>query len=129
MTCVGEFLKFGVTQGWVSAWTVSMLSNPKFVRYLPPGYDCGEAGQFRPVTSAVFRFRQPRPGYESFSDEQIDRILELSVRARDRFLVLLLSVTGMFSAGRTPWRTRELRVCAAQKLMIRTLPVRQVWCK
>lgn len=117
MTSVCEFLRFGMTQGWVTARVAPMLSNPKFVRFLLPGYDAGEDGQFRSVASAVFRFRQPQRGYEAFSDEQIDRILELTARARDRFLVLLLAVTGMRIGEALGLRREDMHLLASSRML------------
>jgi integrase/recombinase XerD len=117
MTSVCEFLRFGVTQGWVSARTASMLSNPRLVRFLPPGYDSGEDGQFRLIASAVFRFRQPQSGIETFSDEQIERILGLSGRARDRFLVLLLAATGMRVGEALGLRREDMHLLAGSRTL------------
>lgn len=117
LTSVCEFLRFGVTQGWVSTRTASMLSNPRLVRFLPPGYDSGEDGQFRLVTSAVFRFRQPEPGIETFNDEQIERIVGLSGRARDRFLVLLLAVTGMRIGEALGLRREDMHLLASSRTL------------
>jgi integrase/recombinase XerD len=43
-TSVCEFLKFSVARGWVEFETVDALSRPKFLRFVPPGYDlCHQA--------------------------------------------------------------------------------------
>lgn len=53
MTTTSEFLKFGAKLGWVSARVPGLLSQPKYVRYAPPGFDAGERDQFGTVRWAV----------------------------------------------------------------------------
>jgi integrase/recombinase XerD len=72
-----------------------MLSEPRYLRYLPPGYDPGEDNQFRVVQGRTLRFAVAEPGYETLTDEQIRTMLTLASRARDRFLVGLISCSGM----------------------------------
>ncbi|MFB7225567.1 hypothetical protein [Streptomyces sp. NPDC056227] len=95
MTVVAEFLRFGATHGWVPATTTALLSEPKLLRFTPPGYDTGEFGQRHDVQAASFRFRIAEPGYEDLSDEQIRRVIAIAPRARDRFLIALLACTGL----------------------------------
>ncbi|MER7968010.1 tyrosine-type recombinase/integrase [Streptomyces sp. NPDC096080] len=95
MTVVGEFLRFGAVHGWVSADTTGLLSQPKLLRFTPPGFDTGESGQRRQVEAAAFRFKVTEPGYEDLSDEQIRRMIAAAPSARDRFLIALLARTGL----------------------------------
>ncbi|MGW0868987.1 tyrosine-type recombinase/integrase [Streptomyces sp. NPDC002740] len=95
MTVVGEFLRFAAVHGWVPADTTALLSQPKLLRFTPPGFDTGESGQRRQVEAAVFRFKVTEPGYEDLSDEQIRRMIDAASSARDRFLVALLACTGL----------------------------------
>lgn len=95
MTAVVEFLRFGAVHGWVPVAAVSVLSQPKYLTQLPPGYDPGDSGQFRTVRARTLRYRVAEPGYEALSPEQIAVMLELARHARDRFLVAALACTGM----------------------------------
>ncbi|MDT2006900.1 tyrosine-type recombinase/integrase [Rhodococcus opacus] len=95
LTTVGEFLKFCVPFGWVEPATAAMLSETKYLSFLPPGYSAGEDEQFRTVETKTIRYRVAVPGYEWLSDEQFGQLVALTVRARDRFLVYLLGATGM----------------------------------
>ncbi|MGW3746907.1 tyrosine-type recombinase/integrase [Streptomyces sp. NPDC005146] len=95
MTVVAEFLRFGGAHGWVPATTTALLSEPKLLRFTPPGFDAGESGRRREVQTASFRFKITEPGYEDLSDEQIRRMIALTTRARDRFLLALLACTGL----------------------------------
>jgi integrase len=95
MTVVGEFLRFGAVHGWVPAATAGLLSEPKLLRFTPPGYDMGESGQWRQVRAAAFRFKITEPGYEDLDPGQIRRMIALAPRARERFLIALLACTGL----------------------------------
>ncbi|WP_346009644.1 tyrosine-type recombinase/integrase [Streptomyces sp. SID1328] len=95
MTVVGEFLRFGAVHGWVPADTTALLSQPKLLRFTPPGFDTGESGRRRQVEAAAFRFKVTEPGYEDLSDEQIRRMIAAAPSARDRFLIALLACTGL----------------------------------
>lgn len=95
MITVGEFLRFGAAHGWVPAATAGLLSEPKLLRFTPPGYDTGESGRLRQVRAATFRFKIAEPGYEDLDPEQIRRMLVLALRARERFLIGLLACTGL----------------------------------
>lgn len=80
MTVAGEFLRFGAAHGWVPAHATALLSEPKLLRFAPPGYDAGESGQLRQVRAATFRFKITEPGYEDLSPEQIRHMLTLAMR-------------------------------------------------
>ncbi|MGW3209080.1 hypothetical protein [Streptomyces sp. NPDC001135] len=83
MTVVGEFLRFGVAHGWMPADTAGLLSQPKLLRFTPPGFDTGEASQRRQAQAAAFRFQVTEPGYEDLSGEQIRRMIALAPSAQD----------------------------------------------
>jgi integrase len=95
MGTIGEFLTWCSLQGWVPPTVVSQLVQPKFLRYTPPGFDPGEDGQYRTVQARRIKFRVAVPGYEWLSDDQIHHLISFTTRARDRFLVSLLAVTGI----------------------------------
>jgi integrase/recombinase XerD len=99
LTAVCEFLRFCLPHGWVPQETVAMLAEPKYLKFVPPGFDPGEDGQFRIVAASVFRFRVAEPGYDALGPDQVARMVELARNARDRFLVGLLGCTGLFSTG------------------------------
>lgn len=115
MTVVGEFLRFGTAHGWVPACTTELLSQPKLLRFTPPGYDTGEWGQQRHVRAATFRFKVAEPGYEDLSDEQIQRMLALAPRARERFLVGLLACTGLRIGEALGLRRGDMHLLAASR--------------
>lgn len=95
LTAVCEFLRFGAGTGWVSAAVAASLTEHKYLNYLPPGFDAGEQGLFRQVRARRIKFAVAVEGYEWLTAEQVERLIALSTRARDRFLVMLLGCTGM----------------------------------
>lgn len=95
MGTVGEFLSWCSLQGWVPPTVVNTLTQPKFLRYLPAGFDSGEDGQHRTIMARTIKYRVAIPGYEWLTDEEIDVLLGLARHDRDRFLIQLLSQTGM----------------------------------
>ncbi|GAA3627369.1 site-specific integrase [Nonomuraea rosea] len=95
MGTVGEFLSWCSLQGWVPPTVVNTLTQPKFLRYLPAGFDPGEDGQHRTIMARTIKYRVAIPGYEWLMDEEIDVLLGLARHERDRFLIQLLSQTAM----------------------------------
>ncbi|WP_308380150.1 tyrosine-type recombinase/integrase [Streptomyces sp. ISL-43] len=95
LTTVGEFLRFGVPNGWVTPDTAAMLSEEKYLSFLPPGYSAGEDGQYRVIDAKTIKFNVAVPGYEWLDDQQYERLVNATTRARDRFLVSVLGATGV----------------------------------
>ncbi|MBA6433834.1 tyrosine-type recombinase/integrase [Streptomyces sp. GMR22] len=95
LTTVCEFLRFGTANGWVAPEITAQLSEPKYLHHLPRGFDPGEDDQFRTVRARRIKYQLAVEGYEWLTDEQIDHLIDLTPRARDRFLVTLLACTGM----------------------------------
>jgi hypothetical protein len=87
---VGEFLSWCSLQGWVPPTVVNTLTQPRFLRYLPAGFDPGEDGQHRTITARTIKYRVAIPGYEWLTDEEIDVLLGLARHDRDRFLIQVI---------------------------------------
>jgi integrase/recombinase XerD len=92
---VCEFLRFGVRMGWVDQELLGQLTEPRYLRFLPPGFDPGERGQRRTVRSRLIRLASVDAGIEWLTIEQVGRLADATGHARDRFLVLLLWCTGI----------------------------------
>ncbi|MGW3473112.1 site-specific integrase [Saccharopolyspora sp. NPDC000995] len=90
MTSVCGFLRFGARHGWVPPEVVSRLSEPKYLAFLPSGYNAGEDGQFRTVRAKAIKFAVADEGYEWLSAEQFEQLLPLTRNTRDRFMVALM---------------------------------------
>jgi integrase/recombinase XerD len=95
VTTTGEFMRFGAKHGWVAARVPGLLSQPKFLRYIPPGFGAGEDDQFRTVQERTIKFRVGTAEPEVLSPEQTAIVLAATEHARDRFLVTLLLETGV----------------------------------
>jgi integrase/recombinase XerD len=94
-TTVSEFLRFGAKHGWVSAGVPAMLSEPRLLHYLPPGFDSGEDDQFRTVNVKTIKFHVSEAAPETLTAEQVEQVLARTRHARDQFLVTLLVASGV----------------------------------
>ena len=117
LTAVCQFLRFGVLHGWVPAETARLLSDPRYLRYVPPGYDPGEDNQFRMVEGRTLRFAVTAPGYETLSEDKIRTMLSLASRARDRFLVALVSCTGIRIGEALGLRGEDVHFLASSQVL------------
>ncbi len=113
MTTVCGFLRFGAQHGWVPMEVVARLSEPRFLAYLPPGYDAGEHGQFRTVRAKTIKFRVADEGYEWLSREQFAQLLPLTRNARDGFMVALIGSTGMRIGETLGLRREDMHLLAS----------------
>ncbi len=90
-----EFLRFGAAMGWVGEKVVASLSQPKVLRFTPSGWSAGETKRLRNVEVRTLKFRTDDPGIECFTPEQVAAMVEIAGNARDRFLIVLMRVTGL----------------------------------
>jgi integrase len=94
-TTVSEFLRFGATQGWVPPKVPAMITNQKYLRFVPAGFDVGEEGQFRRVQARTIKYREPGRSPQHLNNDQVKALLHNVCHDRDRFLVLLMVTTGL----------------------------------
>ncbi|MER6504169.1 tyrosine-type recombinase/integrase [Streptomyces sp. NPDC001455] len=121
MIVVAEFLRFSALHGLVAPATVSLLSQPKFLRFAPPGYDTGENNQWRHIQAAAFRFQITEPGYEDLTPEQIRHMIGQVPRARDKFLIALLAATGLRIGEALGLHQQDLHFLASSQMLGCTL--------
>lgn len=95
MTTTCEFLRYSSGYGRVPRQLVDQLAEPKFLHFIPPDFDPGEDGEFRTISARTLKFKVAVPGFEWLSTEQVEQLVVLATRARDRFLVALLAGTGI----------------------------------
>lgn len=95
LTAVCEFLRFAASRGWVDGEIVAHLSQPKYLRRAPAGYDWGENQQFREVRARSLMLREVDRAPQALTDEEIATVVKALPQQRDRLLVRLLSETGM----------------------------------
>jgi integrase/recombinase XerD len=96
--CVSS-LRFCARTGLIDTAVAERLSEPRWLRFTPPGFDTGESGQFRTVRARALKARAQVSFPEALSSEQVDAVLAWCRRPRERFMVILLLDTGMFSGG------------------------------
>ena len=95
LTAVCEFLRFCARTGLIAAIVAERLSEPRFLRFTPPGFDPGESGQFRLVRARSIKARSETPFPEALTPEQSEVVTSACYRPRDRFVVVLLRDTGL----------------------------------
>jgi integrase/recombinase XerD len=95
VTTTSEFLKFGARLGWVAARVPGLLSQPKYLHFVPPGFDTGERDQFRAVQERTLKFREGTAEPQLLMEDEMAAVLAAVSNARDRFLVTALLETGM----------------------------------
>ncbi|MGH2600825.1 MAG: tyrosine-type recombinase/integrase, partial [Dehalococcoidia bacterium] len=88
------FFRFCALHDLVDAELVNRLYEPRYLRYLPPGYDAGEDGQFRTVRSRALRFQVSEKPFEFIEPDRVDELVAVAGNVRDRFLVALVATTG-----------------------------------
>jgi len=71
------------------------LSEPRWLRFTPPGFDAGESGQFRVVRARLLKARAETAFPEAFTPGQAERVMACCQRPRERFMVMLLRDGGL----------------------------------
>jgi integrase len=95
LTAVCEFLRFCARTGAIEQSVAGQLSEPRWLRFTPPGFDAGEYGQFRMVRARMLKARAATAFPEAFTPEQAERVSSCCRRPRERFMVTLLRDSGL----------------------------------
>jgi len=95
LTAVCELLRFCARTGLIETIVADQLSEPRWLRFTPPGFDAGESGQFRMVRARSVKSRAEIPFPEALTPEQSKAVLARCRRPRERFVVVLLRDTGL----------------------------------
>ncbi|HLB77364.1 MAG TPA: tyrosine-type recombinase/integrase [Candidatus Dormibacteraeota bacterium] len=95
LTAVCEFLRFCARTGLIEAAVAERLSEPRWLRFTPPGFDTGESGQFRTVRARALKARAQVSFPEALTSEQAGAVLACCRRPREHFMVILLLDTGL----------------------------------
>ncbi|HEY5986331.1 MAG TPA: tyrosine-type recombinase/integrase [Streptosporangiaceae bacterium] len=92
---VCEFFRFCTRHGLVAPAVAAVLYEPRFLRFLPRGYEAGEDGQFRTVRSRLLRYAVAEKPFEFLDPDRVGELVAATGNTRDRFLVALVAATGM----------------------------------
>jgi integrase/recombinase XerD len=95
LTAVCEFLRFCARTGVIDPVVADRLSEPRWLRFTPPGFDAGESGQFRMVRARALKARAATPFPEALTPQQCERVVAGCRRPREVFLVTLLRDSGL----------------------------------
>jgi integrase/recombinase XerD len=117
LTAVCELLRFCARTGLIEAVVAERLCEPRWLRFTPPGFDAGESGQFRAVRARALKARAQASFPEALTRDQAGAVLACCRRPRERFLVILLHDTGVFSRGAYPDTLVVLLVSPGQRLI------------
>lgn len=95
LIAVCELLRFCARTGRIDASVADQLVEPRWLRFLPPGFDPGEQGQLRTVRVRQVRARAEVAFPDALSSEQSDVVFRACRRPRERFMVQLLHDAGL----------------------------------
>jgi len=95
LIAVCEFLRFCARTGRVGARVADQLVEPRWMAFLPAGFDPGERGQFRTVRARQVRARAQTAFPEALSAEQSAAAFGACRGPREAFMVQLLHDTGL----------------------------------
>jgi integrase/recombinase XerD len=95
LTAVCELLRFCARTGLIDTAVAEQLSERRWMRFTPPGFDAGESGQFRTVRARAIKSRAETPFPDALTPEQSSAVLACCRRPRERFVVVLLRDSGL----------------------------------
>ncbi len=117
LTTCCQFLRFCVLSGYSTSDLLSLLSEPKQLRFLPVGFDPGEERQYTTINAKRIKFKVAVPGYEYLTDDQVQGVLDCTTHDRDRFLVALLASTGVRIGEALGLRREDMHLLASSKML------------
>lgn len=95
LTAVCEYLRFCARTGVIEQRVANQLSEPRFLRFVPPGFDPGESGQFRAVRARSLKARATTPFPEALTAEQAEAVFSSCKHPRETFMVVLMKDSGL----------------------------------
>src|SRR6185437_14678484 len=108
---------FASTRGWFPPELVQQLSEPKYLRRSPVGYDVGEDNQFRTVRSRALRLGEVDTPPQSLTAEQIASVMAAVPRVRDKLLVAILAESGMRIGEALGLRREDMHLLASNNVL------------
>ncbi|WP_051441620.1 site-specific integrase [Arthrobacter sp. H14] len=90
LTAVCGFLRFSAAHGHADSQVAVRLSEPKFLRYIPAGFNPGEANQFRTIEARVLKAPEIENAPQTLQPDDEASLLEGGRTARDRLLLAIL---------------------------------------
>jgi integrase/recombinase XerD len=117
LTSVCEFLRFASTSGWFPPELVQQLSEPKYLRRGPVGYDFGEDNQCRTVRSRALRLAEVDSPPHFLAPDQITAAMTALPRSRDKLLVAVLAESGMRIGEALGLRREDMHLLASNNVL------------
>lgn len=95
LTAVCEFLRFCARTGLIEQAVADRLTEPRWLRFIPAGFDAGESGRLRMVRARMLKARAETVFPEALSPEQSERVMGCCRRPRERFMTMLMHESGL----------------------------------
>lgn len=95
LTHVLEFLRYSARAGHIAREVPERLAEPRWLSYLPDGFDPGETGHLRAQRARLLKAREVFRKPEVLTDAQIDVVYGLCRTARDHFQITLMLDTAV----------------------------------
>lgn len=89
------FFRFCARHELMDPTLVQRLHEPRYLRFLPPGYEVGEDEQHRTVRSRLLKFVVPELPFEFLEPDRLEDLVTAAGNVRDQFLVTLVGMTGL----------------------------------
>ncbi|TDK88349.1 integrase [Mycobacterium paragordonae] len=122
LTSVCEFLRFAATQGWFPPELAQQISERKYLRRGPTGFDFGENDQFRTVRSRALRLAEIDNPPQCLTADEIVSVLRALPRLRDRLLVAILAESGVRIGEALGLRREDMHLLASNKVLGCAIP-------
>ena len=117
LTSVCEFLRFASSRGWFPPELAQQITEPKYLRRGPVGYDFGEDNQFRTVRSRALRLTEVDVPPHSLTADQIASVTTALLHVRDRLLVAILAESGMRIGEALGLRREDMHLLASNNVL------------
>lgn len=95
LTAVCEFLRFCSRTGVIDPAVADRLSEPRWLRFVPAGFDAGERGQFRTVRAREVKARVETSFPEALTAEQAATLIACCWHPRESFMVRIMYDMGL----------------------------------
>jgi len=117
LTTVCELLRFASTRGWFPPELAQQISEPKYLRRGPTGYDFGEDNRFRTVRSRALRLAEIDNPPRSLTADQIAIVMRALPRLRDQLLVAILAESGRRIGEALGLRREDMHLLASNNVL------------
>lgn len=95
LVAVCEFLRFAAAHEYADAQVSELLSQPRYLQYLPAGFNPGESNQFRMIQARVLKAPEIESAPQTIDKDAQVALCRSARTSRDRFLIAVLLHAGL----------------------------------